>query len=147
GGLATRASLNVPNGLALDAVGNLFITDQQNQRVRRVDATTGIITTVAGSGSRALDEDGAGRPATEASFSYPHGLALESAGNLFIADEGGCRVRRVDAQSGLITTVAGIAVRGFSGDGGPATNASLSGPTALALDADGNLLIADMDND
>ncbi|MGB6837146.1 MAG: flexitail domain-containing putative surface protein [Dehalococcoidia bacterium] len=153
GGPAASATLSFwvgdPVGLALDSSGNLYIADQNNHRIRKVD-TSGIITTVAGNGTRtgAIDGEGGdpsddlgdGGPATAASLSYPTGLTLSSSGDLYIADSWNARVRKVDG-SGTITTVAGSGCR--LGDGGPATRASL-GPSGLALDSSGNLHIADL---
>ncbi len=142
GGAATNASLSYPSDLALDADGNLFIADSQNSLIRKVD-TNGIITTVAGNGTAAYSGDGGA--ATNASLSYPSGVAVDADGNLFIADRDNHCIRQVDT-NGLITTVAGNGAQGYSGDGGAATNASLSYPSAVALDASGNLLIADTGN-
>jgi hypothetical protein len=144
GGPATSARLRLLSGVAVDAVGNLFIADRNHQRIRRVDASTGIITTVAGTGFRGFSGDGF--PATSASLGDPSGVAVDAFGNLFIADERNHRIRRVDAASGIITTVAGNGIRGFSGDGGLATSASLRNPFDVALDAAGNLFIADASN-
>jgi sugar lactone lactonase YvrE len=141
GGPASKALLSVPHGLTMDAAGNLFITDLGNQRVRRVDADTGIITTVAGNGERGFGGDGG--PATSALLHTPSGVAVDAAGNLFIAELNNRRVRRVDAVTGVITTVAGTGEEGFRGDGGPATDAVLHSPVAVAIDSRGNLLIAD----
>lgn len=155
-GPATDARLNVPVGLVVDAQGNLFIGDAFNNRVRKVDVKTGVITTVAGSGARLSSGDGG--PATEAGFPAPGGLAVDAAGNLFITELGspvdgwrrgsvvGGQVRRVDAVTGIITTVAGTAPVGFSGDGGQAMSARLNEPATLALDSAGNLFIADAGN-
>jgi sugar lactone lactonase YvrE len=143
GGPAKSASLNSPEDIALDPAGNLFIVDSGNNRVRRVDATTGIITTVAG---RADGFNGDGGPATSASLSSPGGIAVDEAGNLFIADTGNSRVRRVDAATGIITTVAGNGKFSFGGDGGRATSASLNSPEDVAVDAAGNLFIVDTFN-
>ncbi|MBU6401718.1 MAG: SMP-30/gluconolactonase/LRE family protein, partial [Verrucomicrobia bacterium] len=142
GGAATNASLGYPAGLALDAAGNLFIADQDNNRVRKVD-TVGIITTVAGDGR--FRPDGDGGAATNASLASPLALALDAAGDLFIADQGNNRIRKVQPD-GIITTVAGDGTAGYSGDGGAATNASLNQPAGLAVDAAGNLFIADQGN-
>jgi len=144
GGPATNAQFDSPIGLALDAAGNLFIADQGNSRIRKVNASTGIITTVAGNGSSFFSGDGG--PATSASLRFPSWVAFDAAGNLFIADRSNSRIRRVNALTGIITTVAGNGAFSFSGDGGPATSASLSNPLAVAMDAAGNLFIADATN-
>jgi sugar lactone lactonase YvrE len=140
GGAATDASLNGPVGVAFDASGNLFIGDTRNDRVRKVD-TNGIITTVVGGGNDGLGDGGA---ATNASLNTPNGVAFDACGNLFIGDTGNNRVRRVDA-NGIITTVAGGGTE-VLGDGGSATNATLSGPQWVAFDRSGNLLVADCGN-
>jgi sugar lactone lactonase YvrE len=142
GGPATNASLASPTGVAVDAAGNLYIADAGNDRVRKVSAS-GTITTVAGTGTPGFSGDGG--PATGAGLVYPSGVAVDAAGNLYIADTYNNRVRKVSA-SGTITTVAGNGTPGFSGDGGPATNASLASPSGVAVDAAGNLYIADPDN-
>jgi uncharacterized protein (TIGR03437 family) len=142
GGPATSASLGNPTSIAVDASGNLFILDENNDRIRKVSAS-GVITTVAGNGIDAFSGDGG--PATSASLNSASGIALDQSGNLFIAELYN-RVRKVSAASGVITTVAGNGSFGFSGDGGPATSASLNEPFGLALDASGNLFIADSGN-
>ncbi|HXN22335.1 MAG TPA: hypothetical protein VOA41_06285 [Candidatus Dormibacteraeota bacterium] len=144
GGAATSASLNYPRSVAVDASNNLYIADTTNSRIRRVDAATGIITTVAGNGTP--DFSGDGVPATAASLNYPTGVVVDTARNLYIADFRNHRIRRVDAATGIITTVAGNGAQSFSGDGGPATSASLNGPQGVAVDGSGNLYIADTDN-
>jgi CSLREA domain-containing protein len=141
GGPATSASLDQPIGVAVDAAGNLFISDYSNARIRKVDAATGIITTVAGSGVQGFSGDVG--LAISARLSNPEGVAVDAAGNLFIADTENDRIRRVDAATGVITAVAGTGTRGFSGDGGPATSANLSNPRGVAVDGAGNLFIAD----
>ena len=141
-GPATSASVNWPEGVAVDSLGNLYISDYGNHRVRRVDATTGTISTVAGTGEQGSSGDDG--PATSARISYPFGLAVDSLGNLYI--QTGDQVRRVDAESGTITAFAGTGERGFSGDGGPATSALMSLPRAFAADSLGNLYIADYGN-
>jgi uncharacterized protein (TIGR03437 family) len=143
GGPATSASLNQPFGVAVDAVGNPFIADTANSRVRKV-SPGGIISTVAGNGNSYFSGDGG--PATSGSLSYPWGVAVDAAGNLFIADPRNQRVRKVNP-AGTISTVAGNGSQGFSGDGGPATSASLSKPSGVAVDTAGNLFIADTYND
>ncbi len=133
GGPATNAEIETPEGVAVDASGDLFIADDNNGRIREVDSN-GIITTVAGGGS-----GGDGGPATNASLNVPDGVAVDACGNLFIADTDDSRIRKVDT-NGIITTVAG---GGSGGDGGPAIEASLNGPMGVAVDASGNLFIAD----
>ena len=144
GGPATQAQLRRPFGVAVDAAGNLYIADANNLRIRRVSAN-GIITTVAGNGREGL-YSGEGGPATQATLSVTSGVGLDSAGNLYIADTGGQAVRRV-GRDGRISTVAGSGVRGFFGDGGPATAAWLKTPFGVAVDPAGNVFIADTDND
>ena len=145
GGPATAAELAEPNSLALDGSGDLFIADSGNDVVREVNLKTGIITTVAGDG--AAGDSGDGGPATAAELSYPSGVAVNGSGDLFIADALGSVVREVNLNTGTITTVAGNGTQGDTGDGGPATAAELSGPTGLALDGSGDLMIADSGND
>src|SRR5262249_46047990 len=127
GGPATGASLFYPRGLAFDSGGNLYIAEQQNHRVRKV-TPGGTISTVAGNGTAGFGGDGG--PATNASLNHPSGVALDSTGNLYIADNSNERVRKV-TPAGTIVTVAGNGYEGFSGDGGPAVGASLSGPTGV----------------
>ncbi|MDP9442396.1 MAG: right-handed parallel beta-helix repeat-containing protein [Actinomycetota bacterium] len=142
GGAATSAQLKNPRGVAVDGAGNLYIADRSDNRVRRVDAS-GAITTVAGTGVFGYSGDAG--PATHARLSFPHGVAVDGSGNVYIADTGNDRVRKVDA-SGTITTVAGTGGDGYSGDGGPATAAELSSPYGVAVDSAGNLYIADTIN-
>ena len=142
GGAATNALLSSPFGVAVDVFGNLFIADPNNSRIRKVD-TNGIITTVAGTNSAGFSGDGGA--ATIAKLNSPYGIAVDVFGNLFIADSGNSRIRKVDT-NGIITTVAGTNSAGFSGDGGAATNAKLNTPYGVALDAFGNLFIADSGN-
>jgi sugar lactone lactonase YvrE len=131
GGLATSASLNGPRDLAYDAAGNLYISDGNNNVIRKVD-TTGTITTYAGNGTAGFCGDGG--LATKACLNLPKGLATDSKGNLYIIDGGNIRVRRVNA-AGIITTIAGNGNTGFSGDGGKATLAAIGNPTGLSLNA------------
>jgi len=142
GSAATLAAVNSPAGVALDAAGNLFIVDQSNQRIRKVD-TNGIITTVAGNGTAAYSGDGGA--ATNASLNNPAGIAVDAGGNLLIADKSNNRVRKVNT-NGVISTVAGTNTSGFSGDGGLAMTNRLNGPTSVAVDSDGNLFISDQNN-
>ena len=135
GGPATKAQLTDPEGLAVDNAGNLYIAD--GSRVRKV-SSNGVITTVAGNGNAAFAGDGG--PAISASMTV-RDVAVDSTGNLYIADANNMRVRKVDT-AGIITTVAGNGSNTFSGDGGPATGASLNSPKGVALDRAGNLYIA-----
>ena len=141
GGLAVAASLYNPLSVAVDGQGNIFIADTENGRIRRVDNASGLIATVAGNGSDGFSGDGG--PATAAGLSQPQGIALDSQGNLFIADTYDNRVRRVDHATGAIGTVAGMGVPGYDGDGGPAAAASLSYPAAVAVDGQDNVFIVD----
>lgn len=136
--LAIRAALNNPNCVALDSAGNLLIADTDNKRIRRVDLQTGIISTIAGGGT-----GGDGGLATEADLFSPSYVIADPAGNVLFSDFQSHRVQRIDAQTGILTTIAGTGVEGFSGDGGPATQARLTKPFGLALDSTGNLFIAD----
>lgn len=140
GGSATSAELNLPQGVAVDSAGNLYIADGNNQRIRFVSAATGAITTIAGNGTGGFSGDNGS--ATSAELSGPIGIAVDSAGNLYIADTGNQRVRFVSATAGTITTIAGNGTQGFSGDGGAATSAELNTPGGVAVDSAGNLYIA-----
>jgi hypothetical protein len=142
GGPAASAELGNPWGIALDLAGNLYIADSANCRIRKVD-TSGIITTIAGNGTHGFSGDGG--PATSAELGYTRDVALDSAGNIYIADEDYNRVRKVD-RSGIITTIAGNGIHGFSGDGGPATSAELKTPSRVAVDSRGNIYIDDENN-
>ncbi len=142
GGLATSAQLKNPNGLAVDSSGNIFISDQTNNRVRKVDAS-GNISTVAGTGTQGYSGDGG--LATSAQLNYPSGVAVDSSGNIFIPDYGNHRVRKVDA-SGNISTVAGTGASGYAGDGGLATSAQLNHPIGVAVDSSGIIYISDYTN-
>ena len=139
GGPASNAGLSGPYGVCADAWGNYYIADSGHARIRRVD-TNGIITTVAGTNTSGFFGDGG--PATNAALSNPRGVSADSSGNLFIADYGNNRIRKVDT-NGIISTVAGTNMPGYSGDGGPATVAKLANPAGVAVDAIGNLYIAD----
>jgi trimeric autotransporter adhesin len=138
-GPATSAQLNFPEGVAVDSADNLYIADANNNRIRRV--SKGLITTVAGGGTSGL---GDGRPATSAQFRAPKGVAVDSAGNLYIADTGNAHIRK--ASNGVITTMAGNDWLSFSGDNGPAARAQLYLPYSAAVDSAGNLYIADTNN-
>ena len=142
GGPATSAPVDI-SSVALDAIGNLYIAG--GAAVRKVDAATGIITTVAGNFGFDSRSAGDGGPATSAHL-LAAGIAVDSAGNLYIADDENGTVRKIAAASGIIATVAGNNTNGYSGDGGPATSAQLTAPQGVALDANGNLYIADTNN-
>jgi uncharacterized protein (TIGR03437 family) len=139
-GLAASAQLNAPNGVAVDSSGNLYIADTGNNRIRQV--SNGMIATVAGNGTQGFSGDNG--PATNAQLSSPNGVAVDSAGSLYIADLGNNRVRKV--ASGVIATVAGNGAYGFSGDNGPGAAAQLYYPEGVTVDAAGNLYIADQWN-
>ena len=143
-GPATAAQLNIPYGLAVDSDNNLYIADGRNHRIRKVDAVTRKITTVAGGGSTLGD----GAAATLAQLRTPYGLAVDSDDNLYIADGGNHRIRKVDTSgtTWTITTVAGTGTKGYSGDDGAATAANLNLPYDVAVDSSGNLYIAGIDS-
>lgn len=142
GGPAIRADLNNPNGLAVDAKGDLYLADSGNNRIRKV-SPTGIITTVAGTGAYGYSGDGG--PALKAKLAFPFDVKLDRGGSLYIADTGNMRIRKVDSQ-GIITTYAGNGTYGFSGDGGPAVRAQFRRTDCLAFDPHGNLLVCDEEN-
>ena len=142
GGTAVSAQLSSPYGVGVDGAGNLYIADTSNNRIRRV-SPSGIITTVAGNGTQGYAGDGGA--ATSAQLSYPYRVAVDGAGNLYLADSFNHRIRRV-SPSGIITTVAGNGTQGYSGDGGAATSAQLSAPQGVEVDGAGNLYIADTSN-
>jgi sugar lactone lactonase YvrE len=145
GGPAAAATLNLPHGVAVDATGaGLYVADTGNHRVRRVDLATGIIVTFAGGPAPGAGGDGG--PATAAQLQDPKGVYAAPSGDLYIADSGNERIRRVD-RAGTITTLAGTGVTGFSGDGGPAAAAQFDGPRSLAMDGADNLYVADDNND
>ena len=143
-GFAAAATLDSPQGLALDTAGNLYIADTHNQRIRRIDATTQIITTVAGTGNAGFSGDTAA--AATAQLNLPTALAFDIANNLYFADTANHRIRRIDATTQIITTVAGTGREGFSGDTGQATAADIDSPAGLAFDSNNNLYLADTHN-
>jgi DNA-binding beta-propeller fold protein YncE len=143
GGPAVKARLNQPFDVAFDSEGNTFFTDTFNQRIRRIDHQSGVITTVAGSGRTGFDGDGG--PAAAARLNEPYGLVLDAHRNLYFADRLNRRVRRVDGATGTISTVAGNGEAAYSGDGGPADRAGLVEPNGVALDPEArHLYIADV---
>ena len=143
GGLATQALLNFPSAVAVDHTGALFIADTLNHRVRRVDPQTGKIETVVGTGQTKWSGDGGLGIAT--TLNEPVALAIHGT-QLYIADQSNNRIRMLDLETQVITTVAGTGDSGYNGDGMPAIDSGLAGPSGLALDAEGNLYVADTFN-
>ncbi len=141
GGPATSAQLSGPGGLAVDAAGNVFIADSGNSLIRRVDAVSGIITSVAGNGDESFSGDGG--QAIAAALGLPTDVDVDAGGNLYIADTLNNRVRRVDFATGVISTVVGNGAANFSGDGGPATSAGIGQVRSISLAPDGTLFIRD----
>ncbi|MCW5978923.1 MAG: hypothetical protein KIT09_12635 [Bryobacteraceae bacterium] len=141
-GPAVQASLNGVNGVCSDAAGNIYLNDTGNNRIRRVDSS-GVITTFAGNGASSSSGDGG--PASAAGIFLPIRCAVDANGVMYIAEQGAHRIRRV-AANGTITTIAGNGTRGFAGDGGPAANAILDNPTAVAVDYAGNVYFSDQGN-
>ena len=144
GGAATSAELSMPYSVALDSSGNIYIADWGGSVIRKVNASTGIISTIAGTGTQGYSGDDG--PATSAQISAPYGIAVDTSGNVYFSDENNNRIRKVTASSGVISTIAGTGVQGYSGDGGPATSSMLSLPMGLALDSAGNIYFADHGN-
>lgn len=144
GKVANVTKLRAPSAITMDKDGNLLISDSSNYRVRKIDLTNEIVSTVAGNGYFGYSGDNG--LATSAQMSAARGLAVDNHGNIYIADFSNHRIRKVDSATGIITTVAGQVNRGFSGDGGLATNAKLDVPTAVAIGPDGHLYIADRSN-
>lgn len=142
GDSALLASVNTPADVAMGANGDLYFADQENYRIRKIDAA-GVITIVAGVGASGYSGDGG--PATGAALGGPTGIAFDKTGNLYIADSGGARIRKINT-SGIITTVAGDGNFGFGGDNGPATSAQFTFPRSVAVAADGSLYVADTGN-
>jgi sugar lactone lactonase YvrE len=142
GGQATGAAISSPLDVKADAAGNLYIADYSHHRIRKVN-TAGIITTIAGNGTAGFSGDGG--QATAAKINSPTGVTVDATGNLYIADDGNNRIRKVST-AGIITTIAGNGTAGFSGDGGQATAAGLNAPWDVAIDNAGNLYIPDLFN-
>ena len=143
GGPATAAKLDVPFDMGMDTHGNLFFTDAENNVVRKIDATTGIITTVAGNGLTGWEGDGG--TALSARMNEPTGIFIDPQINLFVGEYRSGVNRRIDGATGIITTLAGDGIPGFSGDGGPATDAELDAE-GVCVGSDGTVYIADYNN-
>jgi len=144
GGAATAAVLNAPEGIAVDGTGNIYIADWGNNVIRKVD-TFGIISTIAGNDALGIGYSGDGGAATAAQLNGPYGIAVDDAGNIYFAEQGNNVIRKVNT-SGIISTIAGNHILGYGGDGGPATAAEFYNPTGVAVDAAGNIYIADGGN-
>ncbi len=139
-GPAVNAMLDEPRGVAGDSTGNVYVSDYRNNRIRKIDKN-GIISTYAGNGDCCSNSLGDGGPAINASLGGVNGIAVDLAGNLYIADQGHARIRKVDT-SGIITTIAGNGQYSYSGDGGLATNAAINNPYAVAVESDGSVYIS-----
>ena len=141
---STSAELYGPQGMALDSVGNIYIADLSNNRIRKIDVTSGFISTIAGTGTGGYNGDGIA--ATTAQIYSPSALAFDQSGNLYFTDRSNNRIRKIDNTTGLISTIAGTGISGYNGDGIAATAAELSGPNEVSFDSNGNLFIADWFN-
>jgi PKD repeat protein len=141
GGQATAATLKSPAGICFDAAGNLYITEGAGHKIRKVTKATGIITTIAGTGTAAYT--GNGGQATAATFNSPTDIVMDGAGNLFVCDQYNHSIRKIIVSTGVISTFAGTGAAGFTGDGGAATAAKLNMPNGVGFDVSGNLLITD----
>ncbi|MCA2997340.1 MAG: hypothetical protein ING75_01940 [Rhodocyclaceae bacterium] len=143
--LATSTRLAGPKGVAVDSAGDVYVADFANSRIRKISATTGIITTVAGNGTSGFSGDGLSAIDANTSLNFPWGVAVDGAGNIYVVDASNSRVRKITAATGVINTVAGNGTNGYSGDNGAATGASISA-RGIAVDSAGNLYIADYGN-
>nr|MBA3488521.1 SMP-30/gluconolactonase/LRE family protein [Longispora sp. (in: high G+C Gram-positive bacteria)] len=144
GGFAINAALNEPEGVAVAPDGDVYIADTYNNRIRKITAVTGIISTVAGNGWQGYNGDNG--LAVNAAFHRPSGIAVAANGDVFISDTQNHVIRRITAVTGIITTIAGTGRPGFKGDGVSAVRARLHNPIGIAVDADGNIVFADMEN-
>ncbi|WP_433964810.1 Ig-like domain repeat protein [Tunturiibacter gelidiferens] len=141
---ALSSQLNLPTALATDASGNLYLADTGNHRIREITSSTGLITTIAGTGTQGYSGDGTS--AISAAIDSPTGIAVDASSNLYLADTHNHRIRKITSSTGIITTIAGTGLPGFSGDTTPAANATLALPHGLTADASGNLYLADTAN-
>ncbi len=144
GGIAVNAKFNNPNGMCIDAAGNLYISEEYNHTIRKIDKITGLVSTMAGTGSAGFSGDGG--VAIAAKMNQPAGICVDNSGNIYIADKGNSRIRKIKVATGLMSTVAGDTISGYSGDGSAATAAKLSYPKGVCVDASGNIFIADFGN-
>ncbi|MFY9225503.1 MAG: SMP-30/gluconolactonase/LRE family protein, partial [Blastocatellia bacterium] len=144
GGPALQASLNAPKAMIFDKAGNLLVADTNNHRVRKINLTTGEITTIAGIGTAGFTGDG--EPAARTKLNFPNGLAIDERGNIFISDSANHRIRRVDVDSSVITTVAGNGESGQDRDNVLATQTSLTNPFSLTVDKSGNIYVLQLES-
>lgn len=144
GGMATDATLNGPNGLYIDRFENIYIADFFNDRIRKMEKSTGKISTIAGNGAHSYSGDNG--LAVNASLAYPTQAVVDDDGNIYIADYGNNVIRKVTASTGIITTVAGTGTKGFAGDDGPATAAKMNWPTGIYVDKVKNIFVAELGN-
>jgi trimeric autotransporter adhesin len=143
GGPALLARFSHPAAVSIDKLGNLYVADRENNRIRKIILASGVITTIAGNGVKGFSGDGG--PAIKASLNFPHGVFVDDAGIVYIADTFNSRIRMVDS-NGVIHTLAGNGKQGFDGDGGPPQIASLGVPDSLVVDKGGNVFVADRPN-
>ncbi|WP_053956385.1 S-layer homology domain-containing protein [Inediibacterium massiliense] len=141
GGPATLAKMSLPSGVAVDSSGNIYIADTKNHCIRKIDAITGIINTIAGNGTSGYSGDGG--PATSAQLDMPYGVDVDSFGNIYVADMNNHRIRKIDAITGIINTIAGNGISEYSGDGGPAIFAAMVLPYRIAVDSKDNIYVSD----
>jgi streptogramin lyase len=144
GGPATQAKLNEPHSIGFDKIGNLYICDVKNHRIRKVDLKTGLISSVCGTGEKKPTPDGAKIPG--APLSGPRALDFDAAGNLWLALREGNAILKLDLAKGTVHHVAGTGKKGFTGDGGPARDATFNGPKGLSVAPNGNIYVADTEN-
>ena len=142
--LAISAKINDPEGIALDSSGSIYFCDRGNSRIRKITATTGIITNVAGNGTFGFSGDNSN--ATLAKIGGPNGIAIDGSGNIYFSEDLNHRIRKVTANTGIITTVAGNGIAGYGGDSDSATLAKINSPRGIAIDGSGNIYIADFGN-